>query len=72
VIDRRYGHENVEVLGVFCEGRAWRGRGDCDNGVVTLSGTVHQQSTREHAVKMAKKSKGVKSVKDAIEIAPAK
>ena len=45
---------------------------DTDNGIVTLSGTVHQQSTREQAVKMAKKAKGVKSVKDDIEILPAK
>jgi osmotically-inducible protein OsmY len=45
---------------------------DTDNGVVTLSGTVHEHSTRDHAVKMAKKAKGVKSVKDDIEIAPAK
>ena len=45
---------------------------DTDKGVVTLSGTVHQQSTRDHAVKMAKKSKGVKSVKDEIEVVPAK
>ena len=45
---------------------------DTDNGVVTLSGTVHQESTREQAVKMAKKSKGVKSVKDQIEVMPSK
>jgi hyperosmotically inducible protein len=44
---------------------------DTDNGVVTLSGTVHDKSTREHAVHMAKKAKGVKSVKDNIEITPA-
>jgi osmotically-inducible protein OsmY len=43
---------------------------DTDNGIVTLSGTVHDKSTREHAVHMAKKAKGVKSVKDNIEIAP--
>jgi len=45
---------------------------DTDNGVVTLSGTVHQQSTRDQAVKMAKKTKGVKKVKDDIEVAPAR
>jgi osmotically-inducible protein OsmY len=45
---------------------------DTDNGVVTLSGTVHQESTRTNAVKMAKQSKGVKSVKDQIEVLPAK
>jgi osmotically-inducible protein OsmY len=45
---------------------------DTDNGVVTLSGTVHQQSTRDQAVKMAKKAKGVKKVKDDIDVVPAK
>jgi osmotically-inducible protein OsmY len=45
---------------------------DTDHGVVTLSGTVHQKSTRDHAVKTARKSKGVKSVKDEIEVVPAK
>jgi len=46
---------------------------DTDSGVVTLSGTVQQKSTRDHAVKVAKKAKGVKSVKDDIEVAaPAK
>lgn len=43
---------------------------DTDNGIVTLSGTVHQESTRTQAVKMAKKAKGVKSVKDQIEVLP--
>jgi len=45
---------------------------DTDNGIVTLSGTVHQESTRTQAVKMAKKAKGVKNVKDQIEVLPAK
>jgi osmotically-inducible protein OsmY len=45
---------------------------DTDNGVVTLSGTVHQQSTRDHAVKMAKTAKGVKKVKNDIDVVPAK
>lgn len=45
---------------------------DSDNGVVTLSGTVHQESTRTNAAEMAKKAKGVRSVKDQIEVVPAK
>jgi len=45
---------------------------DTDNGVVTLSGTVHEKATRDHAAKTAKKTKGVKSVKDHIEVLPAK
>jgi osmotically-inducible protein OsmY len=45
-------------------------RVDTANGVVTLSGTVHQQATRDHAVKVAKKAKGVKKVKDDIEVVP--
>jgi osmotically-inducible protein OsmY len=45
---------------------------DTDNGVVTLSGTVHQKSTRDHAVQMAKNAKGVKKVKDDIDVVPAK
>ena len=45
---------------------------DTDNGVVTLSGTVHDQSTRDQAAKMAKKAKGVKKVKNDIDVVPAK
>jgi osmotically-inducible protein OsmY len=45
---------------------------DTDKGVVTLSGTVHSQSTRDSAGKMAMKVKGVERVKNDIEVLPTK
>jgi osmotically-inducible protein OsmY len=43
---------------------------DTKDGVVTLSGGVHTSAERDHAVKMARDTSGVKSVVDKLRVEP--
>ena len=45
---------------------------DYANGIVTLTGTVTTGAERKRAVDLARETKGVRSVRDQLQVAPAR